>query len=242
MPQKGTGWVSGKLPAKLSQIRQPIGDGPQTLKRIQRLQQLQAMGKPLADYLRQRPVPADGKWSYFTAGVLVIAVSFAVIGTIAGRALWLFAAFGMGLLAALLFIVSRRQLGDHMHEKLTIDAEKLDRVLEAYAANLPQDAVALLIKMKRSLGIAISSTLSLDDTLFTREMVARYIPDACKHYCDLKAIANHGVRTESDRSAEDSLLSQLQILDDRLTDILGTIIADKRNTLVHHEIFLRTKQ
>jgi len=148
----------------------------------------------------------------------------------------------MGLIAVAIFSVSRSNATDLLPDKLAVDAEELDRVLEHYAALLPKEAIALLVKIKEALVTALMSTLPLDDALFAKEMIARYIPDACRHYCDLKAVARSSVQISTDRTAEDSLLDQLQIMDDRLTDILDAIIADKADQLAHHEKFLQTKR
>jgi hypothetical protein len=244
MPPKKAGWVSGRLPAKLPQQQSPIGGGPQSLKRIQRLKQQQTMGLPLAEVLRRHHMPTakSGGFPYVAGGLLMICGALSLSGIISGNLSWLFIGMGAGLIAVIMILASRQRANDSLPDKLAIDAEKLDRVLERYASELPSEAILLLVKIKETLGIAMTSTLSLDDTLFAREMVARYIPDACQHYCDLKSISRSAVQISADRTAEDSLLEQLQIMETRLSSIHGAIIAEKADMLVHHEKFLRTKQ
>ena len=244
MPPKNTGWVSGKLPAKLPQPQSPVAGGPQALKRIERMKQRQIIGVPLAEALRQRsasPAISDAR-RYLIVAALATGIGFGVTGVITGNATWLFAGAGMGLIAVAIYSVSRSNATDLLPGKLAVDAEELDRVLESYAALLPTEAITLLVKIKEALVRALMGTLPLDDALFAKEMVARYIPDACRHYCDLKAVARSSVQISTDRTAEDSLLNQLQILDDRLTGIVDAIIADKADQLTHHEKFLQTKR
>lgn len=244
MPQKNTGWVSGKLPAKLPQPQSPVAGGPQALKRIERMKQRQTIGVPLAESLRQRsasPAISDAR-RYLIGGVLATGIGLGVTGVISGNAPWLFAGAGMGLIAVAIYSVSRSNANDLLPDKLAVDAAELDRVLESYAALLPIEAIALLVKIKEALVRALAGTLPLDDALFAKETIARYIPDACRHYCDLKAVSRSSIQISTDRTAEDSLLDQLQIMDDRLTGILDAIISDKADQLAHHEKFLRMKR
>jgi hypothetical protein len=244
MLPKNTGWVSGKLPAKLPQPQSPVSGGPQALKRIERMKQRQTIGVPLVEALRQRsasPAISDAR-RYLIGGVLATGIGLGVTGVISGNAPWLFAGASMGLIAVAIYSVSRSNATDLLPDKLAVDAEELDRVLESYAALLPTEAITLLVKIKEALVRALMGTLPLDDALFAKQMIARYIPDACRHYCNLKAVARSSVQISTDRTAEDSLLDQLQIMDDRLTRILDAIIADKADQLAHHEKFLQMKR
>lgn len=230
------------MPAKLPQPQSPIAGGPQSRKRIDRLKQKQIAGPPLAETLRQQNPDKSlvGARQYLIAIALAVSAALVVTGTIASSLFWIFAGTGSGLIALVVFLTRPRTTNSY-ELKLVVDAEELDRLLTQHATSLPAEAVTLIATIKESLALVLAGTPPIDDALFAREMVARYIPDACRHYADLKTATRTLIQLSTDRTAEDSLLEQLRIMNTRLTGILEVVIAEKAEKLKHHEKFIRMK-
>lgn len=252
MLPKDSGWVKGRIPARIAGARNAVaGKGPESSKRIARIRQLQSVGLPLAEALRKHRASTGtmGLPRLIGALALILGILTAAVGVVGGSLAWLVGGAVAGVGGAIGLLVYRRPPVETLLQELVIDAENLDRVLEKHSGILPKDAVEVLAKMKDTLALVLTASrasdgsgVTLEDSLFARELVARYIPDACRHYAELHATARSPVQLPGERTADDSLLEQLSILSKRLDRMHEAIVAAKADQLLHHEHFIRTKR
>jgi hypothetical protein len=228
-----------------------VGKGPESSKRIARIRQLQSIGLPLAEALRKHGASAGtmGLPRLIGALALILGIVMAAVGIVAGSLASLVGGAAAGIGGAIVLLVFRRPQVETLLQELVVDAESLDRVLEKHSGILPKDAVEILAKMKDTLALVLTASrakngsgMSLEDSLFARELVARYIPDACRHYAELHATARSPVQLPGERTADESLHEQLSILSNRLERMHEAIVAAKADQLLHHEHFIRTKR
>jgi hypothetical protein len=252
MQPKDSGWVKGRIPARIAGARASVaGKGPESSKRIARIRQLQSVGLPLAEALRKQSASASAMDLPRLGGAVALVLGFliAAFGIVGESFVWSLGGGAAGVGGAIALMVFRRPPVETLLQELLIDAENLDRVLEKHSGILPKDAVEVLVKMKGTLALVLTvsqtkdgSGATLEDLLFARELVARYIPDACRHYAELQLAARSPGQLPGERTADESLLDQLSILSKRLDRMHEAIVAAKADQLLHHEHFIRTKR
>lgn len=252
MLPKDSGWVKGEIPARIARVHAPAaGKGPESSKRIARIRQLQSVGLPLAEALRKKRASASAMDLPRLSGAIALILGFlmAAAGIVGDSLGWLLGGAAGGVCGAIALLVFRRPPVETLQQDLLVDADNLDRVLEKHSNVLPKGAVELLAKMKGTLALVLTvgrtkdgSGATLDDLLFARELVARYIPDACRHYVELNSAARSPVQLPGERTADESLIDQLSIMSERLDRMHEAIVAAKADQLLHHEYFIRTKR
>ncbi len=135
--------------------------------------------------------------------------------------------------------------------ELQRDAECLDDYLEEISWYLPQAALTTLARTKETLARVIAvlaaadldaTDLAIEETFFIREMVARYLPDACRHYVEATAASGGCVVLEDGSTAEQSLCRQLDMLHARLERTLARIADVREQALARHETLVRSKE
>lgn len=135
--------------------------------------------------------------------------------------------------------------------ELQRDAECFDDYLEEVSRHLPQAALTTLARTKETLAMVIAALaaadldaidLAIEETFFIREMVARYLRDACRHYVKATAASGGCVVLEDGSTAEQSLCRQLDMLHARLDRALARIADGRAQALARHEAFVRSKE
>jgi hypothetical protein len=125
-----------------------------------------------------------------------------------------------------------------------------DAYLQDIAGKLPEDALLRLAGIKDTLAYLLpafedqtfAGSIPQEEQFFVREVMARYLPDACRHYVSAVGAGGMDVRLEDDRSADESLHSQLDILHARLERTRALVAAQHARRLAQHEAFIETKR
>ncbi len=225
------------------------------MRKVARAYHKNLVGRPLTMALRGPSLSNDGKnWANGLFGIICLAMGFGLMvsGAIFTQ-VWVFVAgaciTAMGGARFLRNRIARRQIfaltGD-----LNQEAEILDAYLNEISPYLPRSALTSLAQIKETLARVLAAfadgttviDVSPEDQFFIREMVARYLPDACRHYLDVVRTADGHIPLENRREVDESLCGQLDILHGRLEKMLVTIVAAKAQKLATHEAFIKTKQ
>lgn len=249
-------WVQGTLPARPS-LRGDSRRKPSAalMQKVARAYNKNLVGRPLTAALHGPSPLRNGKsWAHGLFGVICLAMGLGLMvsGAIFTQLWVLVAGAGVVVIGGALLLrsrISRPQplalVGD-----LNQEAKALDAYLNEISPYLPRSALASLARIKETLArilatFADGTTIidaSPEDQFFIREMVARYLPDACRHYLDVVRTADGHVPLENKRDVDESLCGQLDILHGRLEKMLVTIVAAKAQKLATHEAFIKTKQ
>lgn len=249
-------WVRGTLPARAS-LREDSRRKPSAtlIRKVARVYHKNLVGRPLTMALRGPSPLNDGKnRANGLFGMICLAMGFGLMvsGAIFTQ-IWVFAT-GAGVVATggALFLRNRiaRRQPFALTGGLNQEAETLDAYLNEISPHLPRSALASLARIKETLARVLTASadgatatdVSPEDQFFIREMVARYLPDACKHYLDVVRTTDGHIPPENRREVDQSLCDQLDILHGRLEKIQATIVAAKARKLASHEAFIKTKQ
>jgi|GEM_PF-3598874 hypothetical protein len=243
------------MPARPA-ARRPQAPPPSAalVERLARAHKKNLVGRPLTAALRD----TGGKPAAPRPAVLILLVTGVVALTMApfaGPTVIVAAAGGTALVAAA--ALWRQQSAARPTTsiastagELRRDAAAFDAFLAEISPRLPPEALTALARIKETLVRVIGALASADDaavdipaeeSFFAHAMVARYLPDACRHYVEACA-AGGDVPLDDGRTATESLCRQLDILRARLEKTLTKVAAGKADALVRHEAFVRTKE
>lgn len=253
-------WVAGELPVRASpRHRQPplLPTSTRLIERLERANRKHLVGRPLTAALRAGAGKPGGPPPLVLL-MLVGGIALLVSAPFSSATI-VFAAAGVAALAAAAALWrqhrtascdnSLTRVGDA--GELQRDAECFDDYLEEVSRHLPQAALTTLAQTKETLARVITALaaadldsidLAIEETFFVREMVARYLPDACRHYVEATAVSGGCVVLEDGSTAEQSLCRQLDLLHARLERTLARIADGRAQALARHEAFVRSKE
>lgn len=255
LPQRDK-WIAGELPDRgPSRARQGQKLSTVLIERLERAQKKHLIGRTLSSVLRDERGRRKG-------GVRPVPALLAALGVASSVAGVLFGSVAVGGAAGCVMLMAGAALwwrernashpsGPDYINELQNEAARFDDYIDSISVRLPKAAVAELAKIKQTLGRVIAALDSWDhsalgipaeEAFFAHELVARYLPDACHHYIDAMDASSGNARLEDGRTAEDSLLRQLGILEGRLKRTLTKVAAAKTQALANHEAFVRTKE
>lgn len=252
-------WVAGELPTRASPRRRQSPPPPSTrlIERLERANRKHLVGRPLTAALRAG-AGKPGEPPPLVLLMLIGGIGLLVSALFASATIVL-AAVGVAALAAAAALWWRHRAASRYHSltqvgyagELQRDAECFDDYLEEVSRHLPQAALTTLARTKETLARVIAALaaadldavdLAIEETFFVREMVARYLPDACRHYVEATAASDGCVVLEDGSTAEQSLCRQLDTLHTRLERTLARIADGRAQALARHEAFVRSKE
>lgn len=224
------------------------------IEKLVRANKRNLVGRPLHSALRQRDGLSRTSITAAQAGWLVGALAgMGLLGT--GISISSIAMTGAGSVVALAagigMMRTRRAQSSGAFSIVPLEPEvrRLDAYLDEVSPVLPQSALEKIKRIKETLAHVLPVLGSAqqrgdipgEELFFAEEMVKRYLPDACRHYADLAAAAKGQVLVVEDRSAQESLDNQLDVLHGRLGRVLDSIAASQASKLAMHEAFIQTK-
>ncbi|KFB69615.1 hypothetical protein [Candidatus Accumulibacter vicinus] len=247
-------WVAGELPARALPRRRQSPPLPSTrlIERLERANRKHLVGRPLTAALRAG-AGKPGEPPPLVLLMLIGGIGLLVSALFASATIVL-AAAGVVALAAAAALWWRHRAASRYDSltqlgyagELQRDAECFDDYLEEVSRHLPQAALTTLARTKETLARVIAALaaadLAIEETFFVREMVARYLPDACRHYVEATAASGGCVVLEDGSTAEQSLCRQLDMLHARLEKTLARIADGRAQALARHETFVRSKE
>lgn len=251
----GDKWISGTLPKRPARRNVKAEHfGAKLTERVERAQQRQALGRPLATVIHAAHTATPGRRISFLAATLVIAtgVVAGILSIIQGSLIAAGAAFSALLAgAAWLSLGHRRKaLPEVLGTSLTNEAAELDAFLSRVSPRLPEDAVRILAETKTTVRRVVetlanehdATAVPPEDLFFVHQAVARYLPDACRHYLSVIDVGRGLELPIDDRAPEQLLHEQLTVVNQRLRGILTDAAADRAQTLANHAAFIETKR
>ena len=253
-------WIRGTLPKRASaRTPKPAGYGAAVTERLLRTQRRQAVGRPLATAIAlDASADRDVRSALSIPGLIAIAIGIPGLLLAAVQASLPVAVLATLSFASGLWLVMRARsaragrsgtAGD-----ICRDAAELDAFLAQVAPRLPDDAARSLAGLKETLARAVEvlaneqKTIAVpaEERFFVREVIARYLPDACRHYLSvIDASKGLGVRSgerSGERTPEQSLQNQLHVLHGRLRKVVEFAAADEVRELANHEAFINGKR
>lgn len=250
-------WVAGNLPKRgAAPRRKSAQQGPLLARRIARLQQKNLAGQPLAAVLDGR-VEKTGRLNggSLVWGTIAVTVgtSAAILGLILGQPLALISGtllLGLGCFLFLRNKTGNRSGNDGYFASVRSEAATFDAYLDGILPGLPLAAVPQLARIKELLADIVERMCSqsraegipAEEKFFVLELMSRYVRDACDSYLAVAQAAREVDVSMGEKTPEESLLSQLEILDGRLKNILALAATSEMERLVRHEAFIKTKQ
>ncbi len=247
-------WIRGTLPRRGSARKlPPTPYGARLTERVQRGQRKQAIGRPLAVAIGGQAAATRGmRQAPSIPGLVAMAAGLAGSVLAAVQGSLLLAALATAALAAGLCLCLRAA-GAGRHGKvgdIARDVAELDALLNRVSPALPQDALRSLAAMKETLARVIeiltneqrARAVPAEEQFFVREVVSRYLPDLCRHYLSVRLAAQGLDVRHGERTPEELLLSQLDVLHGRLRRVLALAAADEVEKLALHEAFIKAKK
>ena len=248
-------WVAGTLPKRGAAARQTSQPSAKLAQRVARLRQRSLAGRPLAVALEGR-----GRWTARSRNVGlawgIVAATLGLVGTLVGvitgrNYLLIAGAIVLGIGGVLFHRGSRGAVDDHdFFAGVGREAAMLDGYLDGVLPQLPQAVVLALARLKERLAKVVermgdkerASVISVEEQFFVRELITRYLRDACNSYLAVIRATQEAPLAIGERSPEASLLAQIEILDTRLKSILTVVAASEVDELAKHEAFIETKR
>lgn len=224
--------------------------------RLHRAHARTQLGTPLADYFATPP-QAHVAPSALHIATSVLAAGGAVVvllGVIQSAVLPLAAGAGVTLLGALGWWRTRPTRPAHSATApaaALFDAEALqafDRALEAAAPELGEQATQRLLETKETFQRmgherpTHDEHFTVEDRLFLRECLRRYLPDTLQAYLRVPAAQRRQVLHEGQPSAHDALLQQLALLHGEILAREKKIGRSAAEVLARQQRFLESKK
>ena len=218
----------------------------------------QRLGVPLAAALGRRAL-AEPR---LTAARVTGAVS-ATAGGVSAFLAWLQASLPLGGVGAVLlcggaWLVFKRTR--HLHAVASGESlpqpydeqalAKLDAAMEAVAPELPPSGVEALLRLKATLlrmaaplqNVGSDEHFTLDDRFHITEAVRRYLPDTLQSYLVVPAAQRASVLLDGGRTAADTLLAQLQLINTGLEEREIKLAKSAARQLEQQQRFLEAKK
>lgn len=128
-------------------------------------------------------------------------------------------------------------------------AEQVRKLVDAVAQGLPKDALPALRSIQETLSEVLPrlqelrdrGTISAKDSFTVIETVRRYLPDTLAAYLRLPKFYAEMQPLSDGRTASQTLLDQLRVLDTSLKDVAKSAFDGDAETLVTNGRFLETK-
>ena len=222
------------------------------------------LGASLAAQLHVAPSPASPASAltpWFITGAVVAAMAgVGLLLAVIGQSLMLAGASAVALAvgAGLMTVVHRRfgaaapEAASPLAAATLFDAASIaafDRVVHSMAADAPNDVSAALAGLKQQLvriaqlaaSAGVDEHFTLDDRLYLRELLRRYLPDSLEAYLLVPAdqrlapVLGHGA------SAASLLLAQLAMLSAQLSQRETQLTVSKAANLLRQQRFLASK-
>ncbi|MEF8734936.1 MAG: hypothetical protein V5B40_24435 [Candidatus Accumulibacter meliphilus] len=250
-------WVSGSLPKRGSaRTAKPAAYGAAVTERLLRTQQRRTVGRPLATAIDREADAGRGLRPALLSIPGLIAMAIGVLGgllatvqaslPLAGLAIVSFAG-GLGLVMR---ARAARRGRSGKAADISKDAAKLDTFLAQVAPRLPHDAARSLAGLKETLARAVdvlaneqkALVVPVEEQFFVREIIARYLPDMCRHYLSVRDASKGLSVRPGEKTPEESLQNQLDVLHGRLRKVLELAAADEVRKLANHETFINSKR
>jgi hypothetical protein len=128
-------------------------------------------------------------------------------------------------------------------------AQQMKRLVDSVAQGLPKDALDVLHSIQKTLAELLPRLVELRgrgvisgrDAFTVVETVRRYLPDTLAAYLRLPRYYAQVQKLSDGRTASQTLLEQLQVLDNSLKDVSKSAFAGDAETLVSNGKFLQEK-
>lgn len=251
----GNKWIGGTLPKRPAPRNVKAQRfGAKLTERVERARQRQALGRPLATVIHAAHTATPGRRTSFLAATLVLATGVVggIFSIIQGSLIAAGAAFSAILAGAAWLSLGyrRKALPEALGTRLASDAAELDTLLSRVSPRLPDDAVRILAETKTTMRRVVetlanehhATAVPPEDLFFVHQAVARYLPDACRHYLSVIDLGRGLDLPKNDRAPEQLLHEQLTVVNERLRGILTYAAADRAQTLADHAAFIETKR
>jgi hypothetical protein len=134
---------------------------------------------------------------------------------------------------------------------LSVDmlAQQLHKLVDSVAPGLPKEALDLLHSIQATLAellprlkeLTDRGVISAKDSFTVAETVRRYLPDTLAAYLRLPKIYAQRQQLADGRTASQTLLDQLRLLDSSLKDVARSAFAGDAEALVSNGQFLQNK-
>jgi hypothetical protein len=138
-----------------------------------------------------------------------------------------------------------------IHTELSAEmlAQQLTKLVDAVAAGLPKEAMDTLRSIQSTLSellprmkeLSDRGVISARDSFTVVETVRRYLPDTLAAYLRLPKYYARMQPLSDGRTASQTLLEQLKVLDTSLKDVAKSAFAGDAETLVSNGRFLQNK-
>ncbi|WP_147436328.1 hypothetical protein [Acidovorax sp. 106] len=223
--------------------------------RLQRVHARSQLGTPLAESLAA-PAPAQAAPSALHIATSVVTAGggvVALLGVIQAAMLPLAAGAGIAVLGALGWWRTRpaQPARSATPAAALFDTEALqafDRALEAAAPELGEQATQRLLETKEAFQRmgherpTHDEHFTVEDRLFLRECLRRYLPDTLQAYLRVPAAQRRQVLHEGQPSAHDALLQQLALLHGEILAREKKIGRSAAEELARQQRFLESKK
>jgi hypothetical protein len=137
------------------------------------------------------------------------------------------------------------------HAELSTDmlAEQVQKLVDSVAGGLPKDALDRLRSIQATLSELLPrlpelrdrGIISARDSFTVVESIRRYLPDTLAAYLRLPKFYAQMQTLADGRTASQTLLDQLSVLDTSLKDVAASAFAGDAETLITNGEFLRNK-
>lgn len=251
-------WAAGTLPKRGAVAKRKSSSstpGGRLAQRVARLQHRALVGRPLATALGARiggPATKRSPMSAWGAVAMTLGLAGGVFGLVLGRPFVLLSGAMLGCLGGLLFWRGSRngQNGDNFFSSVGAEAALLDGYLDDVSPELPQPVASALAELKKSLVDVVegmgdagrAGAIPVDEQFFVHELMGRYVRDACDGYLAVLRATRGIPLSDEGRSAEASLLAQIDVLHGRLKNILAMVASAEVEKLARHQAFIETKR
>jgi hypothetical protein len=244
--------------AARGQARAPVRVAAPLAAKFKKMHSKQRLGAPLAAALAESAL-AQPRLS----AARVMGVVSATAGSVGGFVAWLQTNWFVGGAGALLlgggaWLALRKSTTANTVDLSAalprpydaVALEKLDAVMEAVAPDLPQGGVDALLRLKATLlrmaaplqSVSADEHFTLDDRFYITEAVRRYLPDSLESFLAIPKAQRTSVTLDDGRTATDTLLAQLQLINDGLEQRETKLAKSAARQLEQQQRFLESKK
>ncbi len=249
-------WVAGTLPKRGALPRRKApAHGAKLVERLTRLHQRNLAGRPLAVALAKRlgePTATRHAGQVWRTLAITLGIAGGIFGLVLGQFLLLLSGVVLVAAGGLLFWRGRnnaRHSGDFFAE-VAGEAASLDSYIDEVLPELPEAVVSALSILKELLAEVVArmgnrdqaGVIPIDEQFFIRELMTRYLRDACESYLAVRRANRDYSPLADQRTPEASLVAQIDVLQARVRSVLAVIATSEMEKLARHEAFIATKR